>query len=145
MSDRRNFLKATVAVGAGSALSACQLKEDSIKSASTANKLALFKGILYTRENPGKWAKKVGGHAPIVSIGDDNKVTITNKHGMSKKHFIVRHTIVTQEGDVVAEKTFSHKDDEPISTHEIQVAAGTELYATSFCNKHDMWVTTFTV
>jgi len=29
---------------------------------------ALPAGIIYTRENPGKWAKKVGSHAPKVNV-----------------------------------------------------------------------------
>ena len=144
MTDRRSFLKVTLAAGATSALTACSLTKENAAVANTAsNEVILPKGIIYTRENPGKWAKKVGGHAPTVAI-DGNKVTITTNHGMSEKHYIVRHTIVTPTGEVIASKTFSPKDEDPISTFEIS-ESDTQLYATSFCNKHDMWVTTFNV
>lgn len=142
MPDRRDFLKVTLAAGATSALTACSMtqKEDMQTATDNTN---FPKGIIYTKENPGKWAKKVGGHLPIVKV-DGNKVTVTTNHGMSSKHFIVRHTIVTQDGEVIAEKTFSPKDDEPISTFDISVS-GQTLYATSFCNKHDFWLTPFNV
>ncbi len=146
MSDRRNFLKASLAVGATSALSACSMvqKADAQASNSSAASAVNFpQGVIYTRENPGKWAKKVGGHAPVVEVVG-NQVTITTNHGMSSKHYIVRHTIVTQDGEVLASKTFTPDDDEPISSFDISVTDET-LYATSFCNKHDFWLTTFTV
>ena len=59
------------------------------------------------------WAKKVGGHAPKVTV-NGNKIKVETDHGMSSKHYIVRHTIVTLKGEVLAEKTFS-PDDEAIS------------------------------
>jgi superoxide reductase len=145
MSDRRRFLKVALAAGTTGALTACSMTQEGAPPAeSKASNLSnLPKGIIYTKENPGKWAKKVGGHAPNVTI-DGSKVTVTTKHGMSKKHYIVRHTIVTEEGEVLADNTFSPSDDDPISIFEISVT-GTRLYATSFCNKHDLWLTTFNV
>lgn len=142
MSDRRNFLKAAAAVSVTGALGACTATGRNL-AVSEPQGLSLPAGIVYTKENPGKWAKKVGGHIPNVTV-EGNKVTISTDHGMSKKHFIVRHTIVTADGEVLGEKTFSHDDDEPISSFEID-AKGKQLYATSFCNKHDMWVTPFKV
>lgn len=146
MSNRRDFLKATLAVSATSALTACNLtpeKKDGSEMTAMDSGASFPKGVIYTKENPGKWAKKVGGHLPEVKV-EGNKVTVTTNHGMSKKHFIVRHTIVTKEGDVLAENTFSPLDDEPISVFELSVKDA-ELYATSFCNKHDFWLTTFKV
>lgn len=146
MSNRRDFLKATVAVSATSALSACSLTQQPGKKSdlSENNPEPHFPlGIIYTKENPGKWAKKVGGHLPEVKV-DGNKVTIITNHGMSRRHFIVKHSIVTIDGQVLAEQTFSPLDEEPISVFELSVK-DTELYATSFCNKHDLWLTTFKV
>ena len=95
-------------------------------------------GIVYTKENPGKWAKKVGSHLPSINI-DGNKVTIKTDHGMSKKHFIVRHTLVSEQGEVLGEKTFS-ADDEAISSFQLAANYKGKIYATSFCNKHDFWL-----
>ena len=132
MSNRRDFLKASLAVAAG--VSAGNI---SIASADTSS---LPKGVIYTKENPGKWAKKVKSHLPVVTV-EGGRVTVETKHGMSEKHFIVRHTIVAADGEVLGEKTFWPSDEEAKSVFELP-AGKTALYATSFCNKHDMWVAT---
>jgi superoxide reductase len=143
MNDRRNFMKAGLVVTASAVgLSACNTigaKEETVKKS-----VDVFPGgMIYTRENPGMWKKKIGGHAPEVTVAD-GKVKIETHHGMSPKHYIVRHTIVSPSGEVLGAKTFSSSDDEAVS--EFDVPAGeSELYATSFCNKHDLWVTKFTV
>lgn len=146
MSDRRDFLKLSVAVGGAGTLAACSNFNGTQTASSTSPPPAqLPKGIIYSRENPGQWAKKVGGHAPVITI-EGRKVTVKTKHGMSKKHFIVRHTIVSLEGEVLGENTFSPDDDEPISVFELPAKhEDEELYATSFCNKHDMWVEKFKI
>ena len=64
---------------------------------------------------------------------------------MTEKHFIVRHTLVTEEGKVLGAKTFSPNDEEARSSYKLAPEyKGKKLYATSFCNKHDMWVKAFT-
>ena len=114
----------------------------------TANVLASshvsMAGIIYTKENPGKWAKKVGGHLPSITI-DGTTVTIKTDHGMSKKHFIVRHTLVSEQGEVLGEKTFSPEDDDAISSFVLKDNYKGKLYATSFCNKHDFWLAETTI
>ena len=145
MSNRRDFLKLSVAVGGAGTLAACSSFKEAPTSSASATSIQLPKGIIYSRENPGQWAKKVGGHAPIITV-EGKEITVKTKHGMSKKHFIVRHTIVSLEGEVLGENTFSPDDDEPISVFEIPANyEDEELYATSFCNKHDMWVEKFKV
>ncbi len=130
MSNRRDFLKASLGVAAG-----VSVANISIVSAGSAT---LPPGLIYTRENPGKWAKKVNSHLPVVKM-EGNKVTVETMHGMTEKHYIVRHTLVSKSGEVLAEKTFSPNDEEAVSVFELP-AGKTALYATSFCNKHDMWV-----
>ncbi len=132
MSNRRDFLKASLAVAAG-------VSAGNITIAS-ADSGALPVGVIYTKENPGKWAKKVKSHLPVVTV-DGGRVTVETKHGMSEKHFIVRHTIVAADGEVLGEKTFYPSDEEAKSVFELP-AGKKALYATSFCNKHDMWVAT---
>lgn len=143
MSNRRVFLKSSLAVAAGLAVG-----QVSPVSAGSACSVSFPRGIVYTKENPGKWEGKVGGHVPNVKV-EGNKVTVTTTHGMSGEHYIVRHTIVSGNGDVLGEKTFSPSDTEAKSVFELSnirseyVWVPTKLYATSFCNKHDLWVTEF--
>ena len=142
MSNRRIFLKSSLAVAAG--LVVGQVSPVSAKSVS------LPKGIVYTRNNPGKWSKKVNGHVPNVKV-EGNKVTVTTTHGMTDEHYIVRHTLVSKNGSVLGEKTFSSSDTEAKSVFGLSNVSSkyvwdtTTLYATSFCNKHDLWVTEFVV
>jgi superoxide reductase len=136
MKNRRNFLKTALITGAGVAL----FKADHAL-AMWQQHPSLPGGIIYTSENPGKWAKKVAGHSPEVTV-DKDKVTITTKHSMSPKHYIVRHTLVTMDGAVIGEKTFYPEDKKAISTFKVP-EGHSMLYATSFCNKHDFWMTTF--
>ncbi|MGR3175534.1 MAG: desulfoferrodoxin family protein [Candidatus Scalindua sp.] len=140
MSNRRAFLKSSLAVAAGMAIGQV--------SPVSADSVSFPKGVVYTKQNPGKWSKKVAGHLPKVKV-EGNKVTVTTTHGMTDEHYIVRHTIVSRNGDVLGEKTFFPSDAEAKSVFELSgtrskyVWDTATLYATSFCNKHDLWVTEF--
>jgi len=134
MSDRRDFLKKSIFLAAGMVVA---------KSATALASTGDFpSGIVYTKDNPGKWAKKVGSHAPEVKV-EGKKVTLTTKHPMSEKHYIVRHTLVSAEGKVLGSKTFYPADKKAVSTYELPSNLGFKFYATSFCNLHDFWVTEF--
>ncbi|MEA3548511.1 MAG: desulfoferrodoxin family protein [Thermodesulfobacteriota bacterium] len=142
MSERRKFIKGSLAaaavVAAGSASSALAMPKSCPKSCPTAN--PSLTGIIYSKANPGKWEKKVGGHAPQVTVAD-GKVTVLTNHGMSEKHFIVRHTLVLADGTVAGEKTFSPSDEKAESVFELPADYKGRIIATSFCNLHDFWVT----
>jgi superoxide reductase len=135
MISRRKFMNTTIATGIGIAV------------ANTSNLQAASdnypKGIIYSADNPGMWNKKINSHAPIVKV-KENKVTITTDHGMSEKHYIVRHTLVTPDGNVIGENTFSPDDENAVSDFELPIGHN-KLIATSFCNKHDLWITEFSV
>ena len=135
MTDRRDFLKGSLVAG-----SAILLGSVTNAGASTA----AFTNIVYTSANPGKWTKKVGSHLPSVTV-EGSKVTIFTKHGMSEKHFIVRHTLVLENGTVVGGKAFSPKDKEAKSSFELPAGYKGKVFATSFCNLHDFWVNEITV
>ena len=134
MTDRRDFLKTTVV-----SASVMALGSTSAVFASSA----AYIGVVYTKDQPGQWAKKVGSHAPEVKVEGGN-VSVVTKHPMSEAHYIVRHTIVLTDGTVVGGKTFTPSD-KPVSTFELPAGYKGKAYATSFCNKHDMWLTEFTV
>jgi len=131
INNRRSFLK-----GALSAAAVATIASAGNVFASSHNSMA---GIVYTKENPGKWAKKVGSHLPGITI-DGDKVTVDTNHGMSKKHFIVRHTLVSKDGETLGEKTFTPDDEEAVSSYTLPAGYKGKLYATSFCNKHDFWL-----
>lgn len=135
MYSRRTFL-----AGAGSLLLSAGVATTA-KATKMASPAIPMQGILYTAEAPGKWKGKEGSHAPVVTL-DGKEVTVLTPHDMTPKHYIVRHTIVHVDGRVVAERTM-YPDGEPLSIFTVQ-EPGT-YYATSFCNLHDMWVTSFTL
>lgn len=134
--SRRTFLKG--ALSTATAATITTVAAGTVAGNAFASSHNTMAGIVYTKENPGKWAKKVGGHLPGIKI-DGQKVTIETDHGMSAKHFIVRHTLVSKDGEVLGEKTFT-PDDEAISSYTLPAGYKGKLYATSFCNKHDFWL-----
>ncbi len=134
MTDRRVFLQTTAV-----AASAVALGSVSSVFASSPS----YPGVVYTKEQPGQWAKKVASHAPEVEVKGGN-VSLVTRHGMSAEHYIVRHTLVLADGTVVGGKTFTPSD-KPASSFTLPAAYKGEVFATSFCNKHDFWVTKFSV
>lgn len=130
MANRRDFLKASVIVAAGAAVG---------KVSPVLAGGHLPKGLIYTAANQGKWAGKAKTHAPMVTSEGGTYKVVTN-HPMTEPHFIVRHTLVAADGEILGEKTFT--PDNAKAASEFKVAAGKKVkYATSFCNKHDFWVT----
>jgi superoxide reductase len=132
MSNRRVFLKSALALAAGLSLGVHKASAETGPFPSN---------IVYTADDPGIWAKKVGSHAPVVTMAD-GKLTVQTKHPMSEAHFIVRHTVVSADGKVIGAQVFTPMD-KPISTYDLP-AKGV-YYATSFCNLHEFWLTKFTV
>lgn len=135
MTDRRDFLK-----GGMVAASALVVGSANLAVAATP----MYTNIVYTKANPGKWDKKVGSHLPSITI-EGNKVTLFTKHGMAAKHFIVRHTLVLEDGTVVGAKVFKGTDKEARSSYELPAGYKGKVFATSFCNLHDFWVNETTV
>lgn len=135
MNDRREFLKTTLAAASVLAISSVPRA-----FAADTNK---FTNIIYTKNNPGRWAGKEGAHAPQVTVAG-SKVTIVTPHPMSNEHFIVRHTLVLEDGTYVGAATFTPVD-KPESSYDLPAGFKGKFYATSFCNQHDFWLTETTV
>jgi len=70
---------------------------------------------------------------------------VVTPHPMTQKHFSVKHTLVTAEGKFIGEKTFENTDPAAESSCELPEGFRGTLWATSFCNLHDLWLTEFTV
>ncbi len=132
MANRRSFLKSGLIIAGGMAVGKA--------STTLANIGTLPNGIIYTATNAGQWKKKIGSHAPKVSM-EGKTVTILTPHPMSRKHYIVRHTLVADDGTVIGAKTFFPEDQKAISAYTLPDKPVKKLYATSFCNKHDFWMT----
>ena len=132
MNERRDFIKQslTVAVGMmiGSSTEVFAFTRD------------FPSGLIYTIQNPGRWSKNAKENAPIITL-EGKKVNIYTPHPMTVKHYIVRHTLVTEDGKVMGEKTFYPDELSASSTYELTEEPKSTLYATSFCNLHDLWVT----
>ncbi len=135
MVTRRNFIKASIlAVGASPAIPLAVKGSPSIQSvADTVN----------ISEHPEKPSKKASCHAPVVTQQEE-QITVETRHCMNESHYIVRHTLITEDGQVIGKKIFSQRDDRAVSTFHVPRGTGA-CYATSFCNKHDLWVTAFTI
>lgn len=132
MKSRRNFLKtAAVATVAATTLPAF------------ASSMPAANIFVYSTKNPGRWKGKEASHAPVVTV-KGTTFTVETKHMMTEPHYIVKHSIVTASGEVLAENVFFSHDTQALSTFEIQTKEKT-LYALSFCNLHDLWVTEFTL
>lgn len=130
MNERRSFLKKTILL-AGLALTTSRQ--------AFASDATFPNNIVYTKNDPGKWEKKVGSHLPVVTV-EGNKVSVATNHPMTEKHYIVRHTLVSADGKVLGSKTFAPTDKEAVSVYEFSRTPGQKIYATSFCNLHDFWV-----
>jgi superoxide reductase len=135
MKGRREFLKSSLVL-AGAAVVGSAVRGQAESTFPT--------NLIYTKEAPGRWAGKEGGHAPKVTVEGRN-VKVLTSHPMSQKHYIVKHTLMTPEGKVLGEKTFASTDPAAESSYELPEGVEGTLWATSFCNLHDFWLTEFTV
>jgi superoxide reductase len=129
--DRRNFLFTSTAAAAAAATLG--------GSARAAEGAPLpSKNLVFTQENAGVWDAKKGSHVPKIEVAA-GKVMVSTKHGHSGEHYIVRHSLLLADGSVVGAKTFS-PEDEPVSEYELPAGYKGRVFATSFCNKHDLWL-----
>jgi len=95
--------------------------------------------IFYTKERPGRWAKKVAGHLPVVEQRGD-RIRVTTRHPMTGyKHYIIKHMLLDENFKFVREKVFDPGADKPVSEYDIS-GLKRQLYAVSMCNLHDNWV-----
>ena len=130
MSSRREFLKSSVVAASILALGRALPVQASVDTLS---------GVIYTKDDPGKWGKKVGSHLPSITV-EGSKVTLDTKHPMSAKHYIIRHTLVLEDGAVVGAKTFYPDVKKAVSSYELPAGYKGKIYGTSFCNLHDFWL-----
>jgi superoxide reductase len=132
---RREFLKASLALTALAATGKALEAEGAVR---------FPVGIVYTKEAPGRWAGKENLHVPQVTLAGGG-LKILTPHPMTEQHFIVKHTLLTPEGKVLGEKTFSPADKAAESSYRLPEGFKGLLWAASFCNLHDLWLREFNV
>ncbi|MDR3542504.1 MAG: desulfoferrodoxin family protein [Desulfosporosinus sp.] len=130
MNDRRDFLKTT-------AVAASLIAFSSIPKSFAAGKVE-YTNIIFTKENPARWKGKEGLHIPEVTV-TGSKVSVVTPHPMSNEHFIVRHTLVLEDGTYVGSKTFTPAD-KPESAYKLPADYKGKFYVSSACNLHDFWL-----
>jgi superoxide reductase len=131
MATRRDFIRVSLAV-AGAAAAGRVLRAEAAA--------AFPPGLVFTKAAPGRWAGKEGLHAPQVTVAGST-VTVVTPHPMTAPHFIVKHTLLTPEGKFLGERTFTSADPAATSSYELPAGFAGTLWAASFCNLHDLWVT----
>jgi len=144
MSTRRDFLKRgtdALPVGLAGLLLATGPDSASAEVETVGNLLGqLPKNIVYTAACEGHWKGKAGSHVPAVEVAEGHGKIVT-AHGMSPQHYIVRHTLLSEDGEVLFGHTFSPDDKKALSEFaNREVQPGKVYYALSFCNKHDLWL-----
>ncbi len=98
----------------------------------------------YTKDAPGRWSKKVGGHLPTIDKSG-NIIEVTTGHPMKEfDHYIVKHQIFDSSFALKGETMFNPLEDAPVSTHDISGLSGL-IYVMSVCNIHDSWLNVFEV
>lgn len=152
LNERRKLLKMVAAGPAGALLLPLFAPTGRETLAAEVEKCAdatgqLPENVIYTQARQGVWKGKAGSHVPLVEVKKVDgkiKLSLQTKHGMSERHYIVRHTVVNGLGKVLGAHTF-HWDDEPVSEHEIEIPPADcgkshQLFAMSYCSLHDLWL-----
>lgn len=133
--DRRSFIRLS-ALGAATGIIA--------PTAVLASTSSMAGGVYYTKDAPGRWSKKVGGHLPNISIsksGSGATIEVVTSHGMTGyEHYIIKHIVLNDKFEFIAEKMFDPlKDKAPISQFSLGSYSG-RIHVLSACNKHDTWL-----
>ena len=101
-------------------------------------------GVFYTKDHPGRWIGKAGGHVPVIAVEKregDVKIQVTTPHEMKgHEHYIIKHILLDQKYGFIQEKLFDpSKDKAAVSEFTLKDYSG-PLYTLSLCNLHDLWL-----
>ncbi|WP_281648306.1 desulfoferrodoxin family protein [Parendozoicomonas sp. Alg238-R29] len=109
----------------------------------------VFGNLIFTADRPGRFAHKAKSHLPIITPVDTPQgqtIRVETNHEMNGyQHYIVKHQIFDQDYNLIDEKLFNPKiEKKPVSLFKLDDYSGL-IYATSLCNKHDLWLAQATV
>jgi len=137
--DRRSFIRLAVAGSAAGIIAPEIVLAGSKKISSNP----MSGGIFYTKDSPGRWAKKAGPHSPIIQTSSGKGglvVDVVTSHPMKGyKHYIVKHMLLDKNFNFIDEKVFDPMKDSPVSQFTLKSHSG-PIYALSVCNLHDSWL-----
>lgn len=109
-----------------------------------ANSSGMAGGVYYTKDAPGRWSSKAGGHLPIIEISKNKEgasLHIVTPHEMKGyEHYIVKHVILDKEFNFIAEKSFDPKVDKAAISDFVLGSYHGPVHVLSVCNKHDTWL-----
>jgi superoxide reductase len=130
--DRRGFIRLSALGVAGGIVAPTSV----LASASTG----MAGGVYHTKDAPGRWSKKVGGHLPVIEVSGKN-IQVTTPHEMKGyEHYIIKHILLNDKFEFIEENMFDPmKDKAPVSTFSATDYNG-RIHVLSVCNKHDTWL-----
>ena len=134
--NRRHFIKTTLTGSAVGFVAPGLVKADTAE---------LEGSVYYTRNKPGRWARKLEGHLPRIEIEKTEgavKVKVTTAHEMKGyEHYIIKHVLLDENYGFVDEKLFDpNRDALPVSEFTLKDSATRKVYVLSLCNLHDLWL-----
>ena len=141
--DRRSFIRIGMA-GAASGIIAPKI----VLAGSLSEKINnsdMAGGLYYTKESPGRWAKKAGSHSPIIEKADGGVRVVTGHPMKAGDHWIIKHVLLDSDFRFISQNMFDpSKDKAAISSFSLSGQGGA-VYALSVCNKHDSWLSVLEV
>ena len=138
--DRRKFVSlSAVGIAGAGVLSGVVTPIEVVASAPS-----MAGGVYLTKDSPGRWAKKIGGHMPEISaVGDaaSREVKVLTAHGMQGyEHYIVKHIILDADFNYLDERMFDPEKDKAASSLFTVKNYSGRIHCLSVCNKHDTWM-----
>ncbi len=135
---RRSFIRIAVA-GAATGIIAPEFVLAGTMGSKISTNMA--GGVFYTKESPGRWAKKAGSHSPILEKVEDGVRVVTGHPMKENDHWIIKHVLLDNDFKFITENMFNpSKDKAAISNFSLFGQKGV-VYALSVCNIHDSWLT----
>jgi superoxide reductase len=140
--DRRKFISMAFGGATVGLIAPSLAVAGSTKSAASTSSMA--GGVYFTKAQPGRWSKKVGGHLPNIEVvrnGTSSVLKVVTAHEMNAyAHYIVKHIVLDKDFNFIAEHMFDPtKDKAPISEMSVGTYRGL-VNVLSVCNKHDTWL-----
>ena len=143
--NRRKFIQLGTLVSSAGIIAPKTLLADTVTP-------SMAGGVYYTQDAAGRWSKKVAGHLPQIELIEkgsattSTKIRVSTAHGMKGyEHYIVKHTVLNNHYQFLAEKMFDPtKDLAPISEFNLGTYQGL-THVLSVCNQHDTWLTSFEI
>ncbi|WP_126456794.1 desulfoferrodoxin family protein [Sulfuriflexus mobilis] len=141
--DRRSFIRIGMA-GAATGIIAPEIvlagsQGKNISSSDMAG------GLFYTKESPGRWAKKAGSHSPILEKTDAGVRIVTGHPMKSNDHWIIKHVLLDSDFKFIAENIFDPNKDKAAISNFALSGQTSVVYGLSVCNLHDTWLTVLEV